>query len=260
MNNTSSAAVELTPWEELEAGVTCWSDFSPVQQEKIVKHYGPKIRYIAIRIKLKLPRTVELGELISAGTLGLMEALGKFKPQLGVHFESYAENRIRGAMLDELRRLDWIPRSLRQKVKILEEAIGAFEHDYGRMPTEEDLQKRTGMELKDIRQGLEALENQSWISLDSIQDNICQEVSDTTGEPYFQTAKAELAARLIPVLETLTSKERLVLSLYYADECNMREAGEILGITEGRVSQLHSQALGRLKKNFLERYGLNAIL
>lgn len=260
MNIDTSAAAELSPWEELETGVTAWENFSPAQQEKIVKHYSPRIRYIAMRLKVKLPKTVELGELISAGTLGLMEALGKFRPQYGILFESYAENRIRGAMLDELRRMDWFPRSLRQKLKIIEESMLAFEHEHGRAATEEELQKKTGLELEDVRKGLQALQNQFWVSLDVIQDTVSQDSADKSDEPYAHTAKAELAARLVPLLETLTDREKLVLSLYYADECNMREAAAVLGITEGRVSQLHSQALARLKKNFIQRYGAASVL
>lgn len=260
MNTTTSAAVELAPWEELESGLTAWTDFTPAQQEKIVKHYSPKIRYIAMRMRVKLPKSIELGELISAGTLGLMEALGKFRPQLGIHFETYAENRIRGAMLDELRRMDWFPRSLRQKVKILEEAMHSFEHEHGRIATEMELQQQTGLELKDVRQGLEALQNQFWVPLETIQDSLSQEMTSRMGEPYSHTARKELAERLQPLLETLTQKERLVLSLYYAEECNMREAAEVLGITEGRVSQLHSQALVRLRRNFMQRYGIGSYL
>ena len=93
--------MSASPWERLEAGTTAWGDFAPADQEQIVRHYAPKIRFLALRLKAKLSRVVELGELISAGTLGLMEALGKFQPKLGIRFETYAESRIRGAMLDE---------------------------------------------------------------------------------------------------------------------------------------------------------------
>lgn len=134
----------LEAWEKLESGKLHWSDFSLADKEKITRHYAPKIRFLALRLKTKLPRNVELSELISAGTLGLLEALGKFQPQLGIRFETYAENRIRGAMLDELRRLDWFPRSLRQRVRKLDEAMWQIEHEKGRPPTVEEIQERTG--------------------------------------------------------------------------------------------------------------------
>ena len=143
-----------TPWEAFENGMTFWEDFSPAEQEAVVKHYAPKIRFLALRLKAKLPRSVELNEMISSGTLGLMEALGKFRPQMGIRFETYAENRIRGAMLDELRRLDWFPRSLRQRVRVIDELIHRFEHEKGRVPTEAEIQQETGMELRDVRQAM----------------------------------------------------------------------------------------------------------
>lgn len=250
--------IQTSPWDDLETGQTAWNDFAPIQQERIVRHYAPKIRFLALRLKTKLPKSVELGELISAGTLGLMEALGKFQPQLGIKFETYAESRIRGAMLDELRRLDWFPRSLRQRIRVLDEVMRNFEHENGRPATEEELQQKTGYDLREIRQGLEALQNQLWISLEAIQDSISGDTPLAYGEPYEHTAAAELAARLAPLINTLTKREKLVLSLYYADEMNMRETAEIMGITEGRVSQLHSQALTRLRRSFHELYGENS--
>jgi len=221
----------------------------------VVRHYAPKIRFLALRLKAKLPRSVELGELISSGTLGLMEALGKFRPQLGIRFETYAESRIKGAMLDELRRLDWFPRSLRQRVRVLDEAMRRVEHEHGRQATEEELQQITGLEMRDVRQGLEALQNQLWISLDAIQDTLSLEGPGGGGEPFRNTALQELIERVAPLIDRLTPREKLVLSLYYTDELNMRETAEVMGITEGRVSQLHSQALNRLRKEFQNLYG-----
>ncbi len=244
------------PWDALEAGSTAWGDFRPSEQERIVRHYAPKIRFLALRLKTKLPRNVELGELISAGTLGLMEALGKFQPQLGIRFETYAENRIRGAMLDELRRLDWFPRALRQRVRQLDEAMRRVEHEKGRQATEEELQTLTGLDAKEVRQGLEAFQSQLWLSLDAIQDSLSNEDGQSSvGEPYQSTARQEMVERVAPLIDTLTPREKLVLSLYYTDELNMRETAEVMGITEGRVSQLHSQALARLRRAFLAQYG-----
>ena len=254
MKNSTAQATSAGPWDALETGAIAWDEFTPGQQESIVRHYAPKIRFLALRLKSRLPRSVELSELISAGTLGLMETLGKFRPQLGIRFETYAENRIRGAMLDELRRMDWFPRSLRQRVRILDEAIRSIEHEHGRQATEEELQERTGLAAHEVRQGLEALQNQLWVSLDSIQDSVTAEGVDTP-EPYAATALRELVERVAPLVETLTPREKLVLSLYYTEELNMRETAEIMGITEGRVSQLHSQALLRLRRNFLGKYG-----
>ncbi len=257
MDSSTASAASSEPWEELEAGSTAWEDFSPGQQERIVRHYAPKIRFLALRLKARLPRSIELGELISAGTLGLMEALGKFRAQFGIRFETYAETRIRGAMLDELRRLDWFPRSLRQRVRALDDAIRKVEHEQGRQPTEEELCAITGLAPHEVRQALEALQNQLWVSLDSIQDTVSAE-GEPAMEPYAAAAMRELVERVAPLIDTLTGREKLVLSLYYTEELNMRETAEIMQITEGRVSQLHSQALLRLRRNFQTRYGDSA--
>ena len=254
MKTGTAQAQAPCPWEALETGATPWESFSPAEQESVVRHYAPKIRFLALRLKAKLPRSIELGELISSGTLGLMEALGTFRPQLGIRFETYAESRIKGAMLDELRRLDWFPRSLRQRVRVLDEAMRKVEHEQGRQATEDELQKITGLDMRDVRQGLEALQNQLWISLDAIQDTISGEGPEG-GEPFRSTALQELVERVAPLIDRLTPREKLVLSLYYTDELNMRETAEVMGITEGRVSQLHSQALSRLRKEFHNLYG-----
>ena len=254
MKTGTAQAQTPCPWEALETGATPWESFSPAEQESVVRHYAPKIRFLALRLKAKLPRSIELGELISSGTLGLMEALGKFRPQLGIRFETYAESRIKGAMLDELRRLDWFPRSLRQRERVLDEAMRKVEHEQGRQATEDELQKITGLDMRDVRQGLEALQNQLWISLDAIQDTLSGEGPEG-GEPFRSTALQELVERVAPLIDRLTPREKLVLSLYYTDELNMRETAEVMGITEGRVSQLHSQALSRLRREFHNLYG-----
>lgn len=253
---SSSSSNSPEAWELLESGDCPWDEMTPRQQEQVVRHYAPKIKFLALRLKSKLPKNIELGELISAGTLGLMEALGKFKPQLGIKFDTYAENRIRGAMLDELRRLDWFPRSLRQRVRQIEGAILKSEHERGRAPTEEELQELTGLDAKEVRDGLEALQNQLCLSLDAIQEGFNGEpASGVENEPFQTTATQELIERVATLIDRLTPREKLVLSLYYSDELNMREAAEVMGITEGRVSQLHSQALARLRREFSGQYG-----
>lgn len=251
----SSDSSQPTIWDLFDAGEVTWKDCTKSQQERIVKHFAPKVKFLALRMKARLPRNVELSELISAGTLGLMESFSKFRPQLGIKFDTYAENRIRGAMLDELRRLDWFPRSLRRRVRILDEAIHKLEHQSGGNPSEEALSQETGLSLKDVREGLEALHNQFCLSLELIQDSLSPLEGASEEEPFSLTASQELIDRVAELIEQLTPREKLVLSLYYTDELNMREAAEVMGITEGRVSQLHSQALTRLRKEFMIRHG-----
>jgi len=256
-NNAHDA--KAGPWEDFNSGKVAWEAFTHTQQEAIARHFAPKVKYLALRLKSRLPQNIELSELISAGTLGLMEAFGKFKPDLNVKFDTYAESRIRGAMLDELRSMDWLPRSLRQRVRVLDEAIQRLEGSSGHTPTEEELAVETGLETKEVRQGLEALQSKLCLSLDAIQDTFSGDGVFVDGEPYTKTAEQEILERVTALIDQLTPREKLVLSLYYTDELNMRETAEVMGITEGRVSQLHSQALTRLRREFVSAYGHNAV-
>ena len=250
-----SSSSRSSPWHKLESGECAWPEFSPREQEEIVKHFAPKIRILALRMKTKLPQSVELGELISAGSVGLLDALGKFNPELGIKFDTYSENRIKGAMLDELRRMDWFSRGLRHKVKVLEDAMRQIEHETGTPATQEELVRHTGLSEKDVQQGLEALQNQLCISLDAFQENLASARGGLSeNEPYQSTAFQEMVDKVADLIEELTERERLVISLYYGEELNMKETAEVMDITEGRVSQLHSQALVKLRRNFRQRY------
>ena len=258
--NSSGSASSLPnnpsqPWEEFNTGERVWDEFLPREQEAIVRHFAPKVKFIALRLKNKLPQHIELNELISAGTLGLMESFGKFQASLGNKFETYAENRIRGAMLDELRRLDWFPRSLQKRVRQLDEIIHKFEGSTATAPSEEELMEETGLSLEEVREGLEAMQNQFCLSLDIIQESVSNDGAPRETRPFSQTAFTETVDKLTELIEDLTPREKLVLSLYYTEELTMRETAEVMDITEGRVSQLHSQALGKLRKNFIARHG-----
>ena len=256
--NSSSSS---DPWSRLESGGTAWENFLAADRQRIVRHYAPKIKFLALRLKSKLPRNVELGDLMSSGTLGLMEALGKFNPELGIKFETYAENRIKGAMLDELRRMDWFSRGLRQRVKMLEAAIARIENEKSRAPTETELQEATGLSEKDVRGALEALHNQLCLNIDAIQDTFSTEnKSHLDNEPFESAALTEIIDKVATLIDDLTPREKMVLSLYYGDELNMRETAEVMDITEGRVSQLHSQAMARLRKMFQAQYGTDGLL
>lgn len=250
-----SSSSRSSPWRELESGHTAWTRFTARDQEEIVRHYAPKIRILALRMKNKLPQSVELGELISAGSIGLLDALGKYRPELGIKFDTYSENRIKGAMLDELRRMDWFSRGMRQKVKMLDEAMRQIEHETGMTPTEQQLCHKTGLSPRDVQNGLEALQNQLCVSLDTFQENfVGSRESLSENEPYQSTAFQEMVDKIADLIEELTPREKLVISLYYGEELNMKETAQVMDITEGRVSQLHSQALAKLRDSFRKRY------
>ena len=230
-----------------ESGFTAWEDFSPAEREVVARHYAPRIRPLALRLKARLPFHVELDELLGAGALGLVEALCNFRPERGVCFERYAENRIRGAMLDELRRQDWLPRSLRRAMRRLDEARRIVERGRGRPATEEELLSMTGLEPRTLRYAMEALEARQLFSLDAIQDSLAADGPGGADEPCHTAAMRELAEHMERLLARLTPREKMVLSLYYTDGLTMREAAEVMSITECRVSQLHAQALARLR-------------
>jgi len=216
----------------------------------IVGHYAPIIKILALRMKAKVPQHVKLDELISAGSLGLIEALEKFKPDLKIKFETYAENRIKGAMLDELRRMDWFTRGLRQRVRLLEDSVRSVEQFTGHVPSVQELQSITGLSSKEIEQGLEALQNQICISLEAVEEGLLRSQDNKENDPFSHTLNQELVDKLAQLIDELTPRERMVLSLYYVEELNMRETASVMGITEGRVSQLHSQALAKLRGKF----------
>ncbi len=252
-----SSSSRNSPWLRLESGSARWEEFDARDRQEIVRHYSPKIKIVASRLKAKLPQSVELGELLSAGAMGLIEALGRFRPELGIKFETYAESRIKGAMLDDLRRMDWFSRGQRHRVRTLEEASRRIESDSGRTPTVEELAEATGLTEREVTQGLEALQNQLCLSLDAVTENISSyQKNQLENEPYKTTEFRELVDKLASLIDDLTPREKLVLSLYYGEELNMRETSEVMGITEGRVSQLHSQALARLRQKFKAQFNI----
>ena len=185
-----------------------------------------------------------------------MEAFTKFNPERKIKFETYAENRIKGAMLDELRRMDWFSRGLRQRIRTVEDAIRQIEAETGVTPKIEQICEHTGLSEKEVDSTMEMLNNQVCLSLDAVSENL---VSAGQGnqehDPYQQTSFQETVNKIASLIDQLTPREKLVLSLYYGEELNMRETAEVMDITEGRVSQLHSQSLGKLRKMFHAQFG-----
>lgn len=252
---------KASPWLDFDAGHIRWEDCDPRSREAIVRHYSAKIKIMALRLKAKLPQSVELSELMSAGSLGLMEALRKFNPDLRIKFETYAENRIKGAMLDELRRMDWFSRGLRQRMRQIENASHEIEQDKGRPPTVEELCEKTGLPEKDVHAGLEMLGNQLTVSLDAVSDSLaCSNTGSAhENDPFKSAVLSQLVEKIAHLVEELTPREKLVLSLYYGEELNMRETAEVMDVTEGRVSQLHSQALVKLRKKFKTEFNMESL-
>jgi RNA polymerase sigma factor for flagellar operon FliA len=231
------------------------SSSSAARDELILEHL-PQIKYIAQRISIKLPSHVELNDLVSAGIIGLLDAIEKFDPNRGVKFKTYAELRIKGAILDSLRNLDWAPRSLRKKSKDLERVYRDLEQRLGRPATEKEVCEAMEITLEEFYELVDQIKG---LNLGSFQELSGQD-DDKNGEPlvkyvpdaphldpFFVFHKSEIQGILSTAVDTLPKKERLVVSLYYFDELTMKEIGKVLGVNESRVSQLHTKAMLRLR-------------
>jgi len=229
-----------------------------VRQEEMVLQYAPLIKYIASRLALRLPSHISQEDLVSSGIIGLIDAIQKFDPGKNINFKTYAEFRIKGAMLDELRSLDWTPRSVRKKSHIIENAYAQLQKSLGRPAEAEEVAQLLGMELEDFYQLLDETKAVSLVALDGRQvgsgtlslpepdlPDILQD--ESSRDSYLEVHFSELQAIMIKAIESLPDKEKLLISLYYYEELTMKEIGQIMGYTESRISQLHTQAMCRLR-------------
>jgi RNA polymerase sigma factor for flagellar operon FliA len=227
-------------------------------KEKIVLEHGPLIRYIVNRIAVRLPSHIDLDDLHSTGVIGLMDAIEKFDPDKNCKFKTYAEFRVKGAILDQLRSLDWVPRSVRQKSRKLEHAYGEVEQRLGRQATEEEVADSLGLQIDKFHDLLNQVRGISLVNLEEIRGTnadgdrtgtFADIIEDVTAENPFETLKTVETKNVIAdTIGGLPEKERLVVSLYYYEDLNMKEIGNILGITESRVCQIHTKAVLRLRQ------------
>jgi RNA polymerase sigma factor for flagellar operon FliA len=228
------------------------SGLGPDRDQMLLENL-PTVRYLARRIHERLPQHVELDDLVSAGVVGLIDAFSKFDHTKQVQFKSYAQFRIRGAILDSLRTLDWSPRELRRKGRAVEEAIRSVTQKVGRAPTEPEIAREMDLKLNDYQQLLGELKGLEIGSLhvERTEDSGDEELSFIPGspddDPLFQCLQGEMKQCLTDAIEELPEKERMVLTLYYYEELTMKEIGLTLGVVESRVSQIHSSAVVRLR-------------
>ena len=224
-----------------------------VQRDALIQETLPLIKHIAHRVAIRLPSNVEIRDLINAGVLGLMDAIEKFEPERNVKFKTYAEVRIRGAILDSLRDLDWAPRSLRKKSKDLERMYADLSQKLGRPATDEEVSEAMGENIEDFHELVDQLHGLTIGSFENLSDSEDSEnyinyyPDDGSNDPYMKFESNELTRLLAEAIEELPEKERLVLSLYYFEEFTMKEIGALLGVNESRVSQLHTKATLRLR-------------
>src|ERR1700758_4316712 len=223
------------------------------ERDVLINETLPLIKHIAHRVAMRLPATIEMRDLVNAGVLGLLDAVDKFEPERGVKFKTYAEVRIRGAILDSLRNLDWAPRSLRKKSKDLEKTYADLSQKLGRPASDEEVSEAMGENLEDFHALVDQLHGLTIGSFENLSDSEDSEnyinyyPDDGSNDPYAKFESNELTALLSEAIEDLPEKERLVLSLYYYEEFTMKEIGALLGVNESRVSQLHTKATLRLR-------------
>jgi len=225
-------------------------------REEVIKRYSPMIKYVANRIAMRLPPHIEVDDLISVGVLGLMDAISKYDSSRGAKFKTYAEFRVRGAILDELRAMDWVPRSIRQKASNVDKVVQALQAKLSRSPEDEEVAKEMGISLDQFHDTLNETKSIPIFSLEDL--GIAKESGEqqslldclagkADADPQTQIRLIELKEIIAKAIDALPEKERLMVSLYYYEELTMKEIGAVLEITESRVSQIHSKAVYRLR-------------
>jgi RNA polymerase sigma factor FliA len=228
-----------------------------VARDRLIVTYAPLVKYVAGRMSSALPAHVEETDLISYGLLGLISAVERYDPGREVKFETYAASRIKGAIIDELRALDWVPRSVRSRAREIEQKAAELEHQLQRAPTDEELAEALELSLNDFHDFISQIANSSIVALDEMWSVTASgadtlSLMDTIGDqrapdPAHLLDIAELRDGLADAIAKLPEREKIVVALYYYDGLTLREIGDVLGVTESRVSQLHTKAILRLK-------------
>jgi len=226
------------------------------ERTSLIVEYASLVKLLASRLAMRVPPSVSLDDLVSAGIMGLLDAVDRFDPSRNVQFKTYAEFRIRGAMLDELRNLDWVPRSTRKKIHDMEKAILAVEGRMNRPAEDEEIAEELGVDLQSYYNILKTARGIELLSLDRY---IKDEKDNTESKKSFKSLikgdddpgnhlmASELKAIIAKAIRALTRKEPMVISLYYYDELTLREIGEVMGLTESRISQIHTKAVVKMR-------------
>jgi RNA polymerase sigma factor for flagellar operon FliA len=242
-----------------------WHDFkgegSPAAREKLILHYAPLVKYVASRVATGLPASVEQADLVSYGMFGLIDALHKFEPGRGNKFETYAIPRIKGAIIDELRAMDWVPRSVRFKAREIEKAHADLEAMLKRQPTEKEMAERLGVSLRELHDVVSQISFVSVLALDELvsvgtdrgeQVSLLDTLADRGIDPTSGVESQETRGLLAAAINSLSEREKIVETLYNFEGLTLAEIGEILGVTESRVCQIHTKAVAGLRGQLAE--------
>ena len=221
-------------------------------KDELIIHYAPMIKFVVGRLNIYVGTTVDQEDLVSYGVFGLIDAIAKFDQLKGVKFETYASTRIRGAVLDGIRSLDWVPRTQRSRAKQLDEAYSSLEMELGREPTEEEIAARLNIDPSTVAEEINKSSLMSLISLDDYleqnhEGNFAEPADSADNSPEVQYGREELKNEIADAIRHLTEKEQQVVAFYYYEELTLKEISKILQVTESRVSQIHSKAMMKLR-------------
>lgn len=233
-------------------GATMYANVSASKQSQteLVEQHATLVKRIAYHLIARLPHTVEVDDLIQAGMIGLLDAAQNYNASQGASFETYAGIRIRGAMLDEMRRNDWAPRSVHRKAREIAEVMQTLEQELGRDATDSEVAKVLGISIEDYQQQLHDASGHQVFSLDTFSDSDetqAQPITSTLAGPVDCIESSDFQLALAEAIKSLPERERLMMGLYYNEELNLKEIGEVLGVSESRVCQIHSQTIIRLR-------------
>ena len=259
-----SKTVTIPPAVDDELGMR-WDVFKRTAdgeaREKLILHYAPLVKYVASRVATGLPSSVDQHDLVSYGMFGLIDALEKFEPGRGNKFETYAIPRIKGAIIDELRAMDWVPRSVRFKARELEKAQADLEAMLKRQPSEDELADRLGMSRRELHEMVSQISFVSVLALDEVVGSgsdrgesvaLIDTLADKGLDPTWGLESQETRGMLAAAINSLSEREKIVVTLYYFEGLTLSEIGEILGVTESRVCQIHTKAVGGLRGQLSE--------
>jgi RNA polymerase sigma factor FliA len=231
-------------------------DDDPQARDDLILNYSPLVKYVAGRLASSLPQTVDTADLISYGVFGLIDAIEKYDVTRAIKFETYAIARIKGAIIDELRALDWVPRSVRSRAREIENAYVELENEFKRVPTDEEVASRMGITVKEYQDILTKLSYTSVVSFEELwvggereegQSAVASIKDEKAEDPVAIFESAEIKTILADAIDKLPEREKTVIALYYYEGLTLKEIGEVLGVTESRVSQLHTKAVLRLR-------------
>jgi RNA polymerase sigma factor for flagellar operon FliA len=237
-----------------------WLEYRRTKDQKIretfVIQYSPLVKFVAGKVAVGMPHSVEFDDLVGFGSIGLLDAIDKYDPERGVKFKTYAVTRIRGAIFDELRQIDWVPRSVRKKAKELEETVANLESQMGRTATDQEIASSMGLDDEEYSKTVMKISATSIVSLNEVWSGVDENEKNSIGDtiespislhPDVMVEKEEIRRVIIDAIKELPEKEKQILVLYWYEDLTLKEIGEVMKVTESRVSQLHSKAMLRLR-------------